>query len=142
MTNQTESTSDTTDNHNLEGLTELASIVAAAQDAMTDDMVSRLAGAFSEGITLLDRLTRNEGLLHLLQEMDKPENQQFLISMSNAFTDASRELPSAPPAKGGIVGIVRLASEPGVQEGLRLISLICKHLSSGLRDLHRHGVPR
>jgi len=142
MTNQTEITSDTTDNHNLEGLTELASIVAAAQDAMTDDMVSRLAAAFSEGITLLDRLTRNEGLLHLLQEIDRPENQQFIISVSNAFTEASRELPSSPPAKGGLVGVVRLASEPGVQEGLRLISLICKHLSGGLRDLHRRGVPK
>ncbi|MCP3668986.1 MAG: hypothetical protein GY814_00810 [Gammaproteobacteria bacterium] len=140
MTNQTEITPETADNNNLEGLTELASIVAAAQDAMTDDMVSRLAGTFSEGITLLDRLTRNEGLLHLLQEIDRPENRQFLISMSNAFTEASRELPSAPPAKGGLVELVRLASQPGVQEGLKLVSLICKHLSRDLRQLHRRGL--
>ncbi|MCP4090665.1 MAG: hypothetical protein GY746_12895 [Gammaproteobacteria bacterium] len=140
MTNQTEITPETADNNNLEGLTELASIVAAAQDAMTDDMVSRLAGAFSEGITLLDRLTRNEGLLHLLQEIDRPENQQFLISVSNAFTEASRELPSAPPAKGGLVGLIQLASQPGVQEGLKLVSLICKHLSRDLRQLHRRGL--
>ena len=45
----------------LQRLTEFAHLVTSAQDALTDDMVTRLASAFSEGINLLDRLTRNEG---------------------------------------------------------------------------------
>jgi len=139
MTTQTEISTDAMDNNNLDGLTELATLVAAAQDALTDDMVSRLSSAMSEGITLLDRLTRNEGLVHLLQELDRPENQHFLISLSNAFTAASRDIATTVPARGGIGGMLRLAREPGTQEGLRLLSLIGEHLSESMRELHLCG---
>lgn len=130
---------ETVNEGNLEGLAELGTIVAAAKDAMTDDMVSRLASAMSEGITLLDRLTRNEGLVHLLRELDRPENQQFLISLSNAFTAASRDIATAPPAKGGFIGVCKLGCNPGTQEGLRLVSLLGAHLSESMRDMHRRG---
>ncbi|HPE79409.1 MAG: hypothetical protein R3E46_07645 [Sedimenticolaceae bacterium] len=120
-------------------LAELSTLIAAARDAMSDDIVTRLASAFSEGITLLDRLTRNEGLVHLLQELDRPENQRFLIGLSNAFTQASRDLATAPPADGGIVGMLKLAREPGTQEGLRLLSLIGARLSDNMREMHRRG---
>jgi uncharacterized protein YjgD (DUF1641 family) len=123
----------------LHQLAELGTVVAAARDALSDDIIARAAGAFSEGITLLDRLTRNEGLVHLLQEMDREENQQFLISMSNAFTAASRDLATAPPASGGIGGLLRLLSDPGTQEGLRLMALIGARLSDSMRDIHRRG---
>jgi hypothetical protein len=103
----------------LHQLAELANLVTAARDAMSDDIVTRLAGAMSEGITLLDRLTRNEGLIYLLQELDRPENQHFLVSMANAFTEASRELATTPQAQGGLVCALRLARDPGVLEGLR-----------------------
>ncbi|MBK5938766.1 hypothetical protein CCR96_05770 [Halochromatium roseum] len=123
----------------LHQLAELATLVNAARDAISDDIVSRAAAAFSEGITLLDRLTRNEGLVHLLGEMDHPENQEFLICLSNAFTQASKDLATVAPAPGGIRGLLRLVSDPGVQEGLRLVSLIASHLSEGMRDMHRRG---
>lgn len=123
----------------LHHLAELSTLIAAARDALSDDIVSRVASAFSEGITLLDRLTRNEGLVHLLQELDRPENQHFLISLSNAFTQASRDLATAPPSNGGIGGLLRLVSDPGTQEGLRLLSLIGARLSDSMREMHRRG---
>ena len=92
----------------LSQLAELSTLIAAARDALSDDIVTRLASAFSEGITLLDRLTRNDGLVHLLQELDRPENQRFLICLSNAFTQASRDLATAAPADGGIAGMFKL----------------------------------
>ena len=52
---------------NLDKLIELAAAISSAQDAMTDDIVTRLASTIGEGITLLDRLTRNEGLMYFLQ---------------------------------------------------------------------------
>jgi hypothetical protein len=139
MTDQKETPPDAVENINLDGLSELATLVAAAQDALTDDMVTRLASAFSEGITLLDRLTRNEGLIHLLQELDRPENQQFLISLSNAFTAASRDIATATPAKGGVIDLCKLGCNAGTQEGLRLVSLIGAHLSESMREMHRRG---
>jgi hypothetical protein len=123
----------------LHQLAELATLVTAARDAMSDDIVSRLASAMSEGITLLDRLTRNEGLIYLLQELDRPENQRFLVSMANAFTEASRELATTPQAKGGMICALRLVKEPGVLEGLRLVSMIGARLSKSMREMHRHG---
>lgn len=140
MTTQTEKSPDAVNKEvDIDRLAELATLVGAAQDALTDDMVSRLASAFSEGITLLDRLTRNEGLVHLLQELDRPENQHFLISLSNAFTAASRDIATAPPSKGGVIGLCKLGCNPGTQEGLRLVSLIGEHLSESMRELHRRG---
>ncbi len=139
MTTETDKPTDATDNTNLDGLTELATLVGAAQDALTDDMVTRLSSVFSEGITLLDRLVRNEGVVHLLRELDRPENQHFLISLSNAITAASQDLATAPPAKGGVIGLCKLGCNPGTQEGLRMISLICAHMSEGMREIHRRG---
>lgn len=139
MTTDNETSAESSNDSTLEGLEELGTIISATKDALTDDMVSRLSSAFSEGITLLDRLTRNEGLVHLLQELDRPENQQFLISLSNAFTAASRDIATAPPAKGGVMQLLKLARDPGTQEGLRLASLIGEHLSEGMRDIHRRG---
>ncbi len=140
MTTQAETPPATTVNDNdMQRLAELATLIAAAQDAMSDEIVTRLASAMSEGITLLDRLTRNEGVVHLLRELDRPENQHFLISLSNAFTEATRDIATAAPSKGGVAGILRLACEPGTQEGLRLVSLIGRHLSESMREMHRRG---
>lgn len=123
----------------LQRLAEFAQLVTSAQDALSDDMVNRIASTFSEGITMLDRLTRNEGLTHLLRELDRSENQQFLIALSNAFTQASRELASSPPAAGGLTGLLRLMSDPGVQEGMRLMAIVGAHMSNSLREFHRRG---
>ena len=141
MTAEKEATTETTaiSNKDLERLGELASIVAATQDALTDDMVSRLASAFSEGMILLDRVTRNEGLVRFLQVLDSPENQALLVGLSDALTKTSREIASTPPAKGGIGCTYKVLTSEGTLEGLRLISLLGTHLSESLRDLHRHG---
>ena len=138
MNNQTQTPSDVSVDK-LDQLAELASLVAATNDALTDDMVSRLASAFSEGITLLDRVTRNEGLMRLLQVLDRSESQYLLMSLADAISQMSRELAMAPPAKGGLLGIMRLASEPGTQEGLRALSLLGQYWNDSLRELHRRG---
>lgn len=120
----------------LSDLTELASIVSAARDALSDDMVTRLSSAFSEGITLLDRLTRNQGLMRLLQVLDRPESQKWLMSLADALNSMSREIAATEPAKGGMGGMARLALDPGTQEGLRALSLLGKYWSANLRDLN------
>lgn len=127
------------DEASIASLVEMINLVASARDALSDEIITRLAGAVSEGMTLLDRLTRNEGLIYLLQELDRPENQRFLVSLANAFTEASRQLASTPPAKGGIGCVVRVISDEGVLEGLRLMSLVGANLSKSMREMHRHG---
>jgi hypothetical protein len=141
MTEQKQTSSDTTtiSTSDLQRLSEFASIVAATQDALTDDMISRLASAFSEGMVLLDRVTRNDGLIRLLQVLDHPENQALLMGLSDALTKTSRDISIAPPAKGGLGGLLKMVSEPSTQEGLRIMSIIGEHLSESMRELHRRG---
>jgi uncharacterized protein YjgD (DUF1641 family) len=123
----------------LEQLSEFATLVTSARDALSDDIVSRLASAFSEGITLLDRLTRNEGLMRLLQVLDRDDCQYLLVGLADALTSTSREIATAAPARGGIGEILRLVRKPGTQEGLRVLSLLGEHLSESMRELHRRG---
>ena len=141
---QTESTPEpspemTVSETDVQRLAELATLVSAAQDALSDEMVSRMASAFSEGITLLDRLTRNEGLIQLLHILDTPEAQHLLISFSHALRQMSREFATTPPTKGGIVCLLKLARDPGMQEGLRSLSLLGKYMDESMRELHRKG---
>jgi hypothetical protein len=123
----------------IEQLSELATLVASARDAMSDEIVTRLSSAVSEGITLLDRLTRNKGLMRLLQVLDRPESQYLLMSMADAIGKMSRDLATCPPARGGLVGLLLIAREPGVQEGLRALSLLGRYWNQSLRELHRRG---
>ena len=117
----------------LEGLAEIGTVIAAAKDAVNDDMVARMASAISEGITLLDRLTRNQALVRLLQNLDRPENQALLRSLSEALSKTSREMSTSAPAKGGLGNLLRQLNDPGTQEGLRMLAILGKHLGEGIR---------
>jgi hypothetical protein len=123
----------------LEQLAEFATLVTSARDAMSDEIVTRLSRVFSEGISLLDRLTRNEGLMRLLDVLDRPESQHLLIGLSKALGQMSRDIARSPPASGGISGLWKIAREPGAQEGLRSLSLLGRYWSESMRDLHRSG---
>ena len=138
-TNETPQVPPMLDQAAINSLVEMINLLASAKDAMSDEIVTRLARTASEGMTLLDRLTRNEGLMRLLQVLDRPESQYLLISLADALAKMSRELAAAPPAKGGILGLLQLAREPGTQEGVRALSLLGKYWNDSLRELHRRG---
>jgi hypothetical protein len=123
----------------LEQLYELTTLISSARDALSDEMVTRMSSAFSEGFSLLDRLTRNEGLMQLLRVLDRPESQQLLKGLADAIGEMTREVSIAPPAKGGVTGLLTLACKPGTQEGIRALSILGQHLSESLREMHRHG---
>ncbi|MXX16463.1 MAG: hypothetical protein F4Z52_04400 [Gammaproteobacteria bacterium] len=117
----------------LEGLAEIGTVIAAAKDALNDDMVARMASALSEGVTLLDRLIRNQELVRLLQNLDRPENKALLQGLSEALSKTSIELSSSPPAKGGLGNLVKQMNDPGTQEGLRILAILGRNLGESLR---------
>ncbi|MDA8129374.1 MAG: hypothetical protein M0Z73_11845 [Betaproteobacteria bacterium] len=139
MTTQTEMSIAAMTTEDLDRLVEVAQLVTAARDAMSDEIVTRLSWAMSEGLTLLDRLTRNEGLMHLLKVLDRQDTQSLLIALSDAIHAASQEVPATAPATGGIGCMLRVMRDPGTQEGLRLLSVVGKHLSHNMREQHRQG---
>ncbi len=118
-----------------EGLDELATVIAATRDALSDDIITRLASTFSESISLLDRLTRNEGLMYLVRELDKPANQKFLTSLADAISVTNKNIITAsPPAKGGIIDTYKLVTKPSVQEAMQMVSLFIENFNKGMRD--------
>ncbi len=139
MTTQNETPFDAMATEDLQRLVEFAQLVSAGRDAMSDEIVTRLAGALSEGLNLLDRLTRNEGLMRLLKVLDHPDTQYLLIAMSDLIHAASQEIPANPPATGGVGCLLRVMRDPGTQEGMRLLSVVGKHLSHSMREQHRRG---
>lgn len=139
MTAENETPLDTMSTDDLKGLIEIANLVGAARDAMSDEIVTRMSGVMSEGLHLLDRLTRNEGLMQLLQVLDRPDSQNLLIALSEAIHVSSQEIAAAPPAKGGITCLLRVARDPGTLEGIRFLASLGQHMSHSLREQHRHG---
>lgn len=123
----------------IQGLVEVAQLVNAARDAMSDEIVTRIASTLSESLMLLDRLTRNEGLMRLLQVLDHPDSQTWLVALSESLNVATKEIAINPPARGGFLCLARVARDPGTLEGLRFVAALGKNMSRSLREQHRHG---
>ena len=140
MTDQTETQNVVTVNaDDLQQLVELAGLVTSARDAMSDDIVTRIASAMSEGIALLDRFTRNQGLMRLMRVLDHPDSQRLLIGLSDALRQTSRDLATTAPAKGGLGELLHVTRQPGTQEGIRILAVLGQHLSHSLREQHSRG---
>ena len=117
-------------NGDLENLVHLARLIGSAHDALTDDMIGRLAHMAGESMVLLDRLTRSDGFLRLISLLERPDIQDSLAGLLEAVAEA-RKAGQQAPSKGGIGGAVKLMSEPGTQDALRMMALISKALTSG-----------
>ncbi len=128
-------------NCNLENLVHLARLVGLAQDAVTDDMIGRLARMASESMVLTDRLTRSDGFLRLISLMERPDIQDSLAALLEAVAEARNAAPQAP-SKDGIGGAVRLMSEPGTQDTLRLMAGISKALAPRWKSCRGGHLPR
>ena len=109
----------------------LARLIAAVEDSLSDDMVSRLSWMFSEGLSVLDRLTRNGALENVLQILIQPEVQAVLVRFGEALAKANTEFDTMPHPKGGFGGLLKMGTDRGNQEALQFMGLFGKHLLNG-----------
>jgi len=112
-------------------LIELAAAISAAQDAMTDDIVTRLASAMGEGMILMDRLTRNQGLMSLLQALNQPAVQDNLERLAEALRSGSviETGGARTPKTGGYGGLLRMARDPDVQDAIYMLARVVKGMN-------------
>ena len=112
-------------------LIELAAAISAAQDAMTDDIVTRLASAMGEGMILMDRLTRNQGLMSLLQALNQPAVQDNLERLAEALRSGSviETVGARTPKTGGYGGLLRMARDPDVQDAIYMLARVVKGMN-------------
>jgi uncharacterized protein YjgD (DUF1641 family) len=107
------------ESNNLDTLVELSSAISSAQDAMTDDIVTRLAAAIGEGMILMDRLTRNEGLMSLMQALNEPAMQEMLERLGSALGSSADDQENQDVRRvGGYSGLIRMLKDPDVQSAI------------------------
>ena len=114
-------------------LIELAAAISSAQDAMTDDIVTRLASAMGEGMILMDRLTRNQGRMSLLQALNQPAVQDSLECLAEALRSGSvmDAVNAKTPKTGGYGGLLRMAKDPDVQDAIYTLARVVKGMNPG-----------
>lgn len=113
---------DLVNNGDLDRLVGLARLVGSAQDALSDDIVSRLALIAGELMCLVDRMARNRSFLQTLDLLGREDVQSALADMLNGLVAAREQTAAQPPAKGGLGGLLALARDPGTQQGLVFLS--------------------
>jgi uncharacterized protein YjgD (DUF1641 family) len=108
-------------NGDLDRLVALARTYGAAQDAMTDEIVTRLAETMSASVSLMDRLNRSgvDRLIGLLERVVV------------ALDAAGRETSEKPAAAGGFGGLWQLMRDPENQEALRFMLALGRGLRGG-----------
>jgi hypothetical protein len=124
-------------NGDLERLVALARTYGAAQDAMTDEMVSRMAETIGASLSLMDRLNRagvdrlvgmlerlaSSGALERLDTLTErlTAGLDLLERMVGAIDAAGTQMSTGPAANGGLGGMWQLARERENQETLRFL---------------------
>lgn len=98
-------------NGDLDRLVALARTYGAAQDAMTDEIVSRMAETMGSSLLLMDQLNR-AGIDRLLGLLER-----LVIAMEAA----TKEMSTAPAAGGGFGGLWSLMRDRENQETLRFL---------------------
>jgi hypothetical protein len=116
------------ENGDLERLVGLARLVGAMEDALTDDIIGRVATVVAELVALVDKLARNPGFMRLIDVLGREEVQCGLIDLAEAACAAKKDAAALPPAGGGVFGFLRTASDPGVTSTLRYLSVVANHM--------------
>ncbi|MBU6485153.1 MAG: DUF1641 domain-containing protein [Betaproteobacteria bacterium] len=137
------------DNGDLERLSQLARLYSSAQDALTDEMVSRLAETVGNGLSLLDRASRGgaENVVRMLESLQASgalerlstmlpqliERLSMVQDLLQSVDDAAAASRAAQPSAGGLGGLWRLLRDPESQDTLRFLLAVGKQLRAGER---------
>lgn len=125
------------ENGDLDRLVALARTYGAAQDAMTDEMVIRMAETAGATFSLMDRLNRAGvdrlvGGLERLTASRTPERLNTLADQMGkalvllervvgAIDAANQEMSSAPVPAGGLGGLWQIVRDPETQQTFRFL---------------------
>lgn len=144
MTNAIPAIADLVNNGDLDRITRLARLYASAEDALTDEMIGRLAETAAEGISLLDRLNRGGAgrLVEMLAHMEASGSLQRIAEtlprlvdrldtlerVVHAFEAAGAATDRAPKSAGGVGGLWSVMRDAENQDALRYLIEVGKAL--------------
>lgn len=141
-------------NGDLERLAQLARVYGAAQDALNDDMVGRLAETLSEGLSLLDRFQRGGAgrLLGMLEHMDASGALERMARVLPPLLDRLEVLGEllqcvqvaatesrAHPASGGIGSAWGMLTDARNQQTLQFMMALGEQMQRQCAKQERDG---
>ena len=106
----------------LDRLVNLTRVLGSAADALSDDIVARLAETLSELMCIADRLARNEGLQQMLRLLENQALMDAVIKLAKAAAEVSNE--TAEESAGGMLGIYKTMTNAEVQTALAVVGRI------------------
>jgi hypothetical protein len=139
-------------NGDLDRLARLARVYGSAEDALSDEMIGRIAETAAEGISLLDRLSRGGAgrLVELLTHLETSgdlhriavaipkliERLDTLEDMLHGFDSAGAVTAKQPRSAGGFGSLWAMMRDPENQDALRFLINLGKEMQA------RAGKPR
>ncbi len=134
-------------NGDLNRLVKLVRVYSSAEDALTDEMVSRLIDTVGNGLSLLDRFSRGgaEHVVKMLEGLQESGALERLGTMLPQLADrlgtvqevlqsidaAAAKSRASPQSRGGIGGLWELMRDPEAQDTLRFMLAVGKELRKG-----------
>ena len=132
------------ENGDLARLVKLARLYSSAEDAMTEEMVGRVAETIGGGMSLLDRLNRGGGE-RVVGMLERLEHSGALEKMANTMPRVLERLDQvhalleciehaaiasdkAPRSTGGFGGLWRMIKDPETQDAFGFLVLLGKQL--------------
>jgi len=117
-------------NGDLDRLVGLARLAQSIQDALSDDIINRLALIAGELMCLVDRLARNPNFFQLVDMLGRNDVQSALMTMLHGLSQAQEDVAGQPPAKRGLGALLGIARDPGTLETLRFASAFGRALGA------------
>jgi hypothetical protein len=130
-------------NGDLERLSQLARVYHAAQDALTDEMVGRIAETLGEGMSLLDRVNRS-GFWRLVEVMERLESTGALERIASSLPQLLERLDmmagllgclenaakksQAQPATGGIGSLWHIMTDEKTVRSLQFLQSMSEQM--------------
>jgi hypothetical protein len=132
------------DNGDLQRLVRLARVYSSAEDALTEEMIGRMAETVGGGLSLLDRLNRGGGerVVAMLERLEHSgalekmaetmprilERLDQVHTMLECIEQAATTSEKAPRSAGGIGPLWRMMKNPETQDTLNFLMLLGKQL--------------
>lgn len=130
-------------NGDLERLAQITRVYHAAQDALTDEMIGRLAETLGEGMSLLDRVNRS-GFWRLVEVIEKLESTGALERIAESLPKLLERLDTvagllgclesaaakaqAQPARGGIGAMLSVMTDEKTIRSLQFLQIMSEQL--------------
>jgi hypothetical protein len=132
------------DNGDLQRLVHLARVYSSAEDAVTEEMVGRLAETIGGGLSLLDRMNRGGGerVVAMLERLENSgalekavamiplllDRLEMLHRLLGCIEDAASESARAAKSGGGVGGLWASVKDGESQDTLRFLLQLGKKL--------------